>query len=136
MDVEPCPCRGKILVMDDEEAIRKLCRDVLNHFGYEAALASNGAEAVELYGQAKQAGEPFAAVILDLIVPGGMGGKEAINKLREIDPDIKAIVSSGYSDDPVTADFRKHGFSGFVAKPYDINDLVQVLHDTLTRESR
>ena len=120
--------------MDDEEAIRKLCRDVLNHFGYEAALASDGAEAVELYRQAKQAGHPFEAVILDLTVPAGMGGKEAINKLREIDPDIKAIVSSGYSDDPVTADFREHGFSAFVAKPYNINDLVQVLHDALTRE--
>ena len=134
VEIEPRPGRGRILVMDDEEAIRKLCRDVLNHFGYEAALASDGAEAVELYRQAKQAGHPFEAVILDLTVPAGMGGKEAINKLREIDPDIKAIVSSGYSDDPVTADFREHGFSGFVAKPYDINDLVQVLHDALTRE--
>ncbi len=127
--------RGRILVMDDEEIIRKLCREVLIYFGYEAVVASDGAEAIFLYKQAKAAGEPFDAVIMDLTVQGGMGGKEAIKRLRQIDPDVKAIVSSGYSDDPVMANYRDYGFDGVVAKPYEINDLARVLSAVLSPAS-
>ena len=136
IEIEPRMGRGRVLVMDDEDTIRELCGTVMNYFGYEAALARDGAEAIELYKQAAAAGEPFDVVMLDIHVPGGMGGKETIKKLREIAPDVKAIVSSGYSDDPVMARFREHGFSGFVAKPYDINDLAQVLSDVLAGKNK
>jgi PAS domain S-box-containing protein len=123
--------KGKILVMDDEEMIRNLCRSILTGFGYKAEMARDGAEAIALYKQAKAAGVPFDAVIMDLTVPGGMGGKEAIQRLQAIDPQIKAIVSSGYSDDPIMADYRRYGFSGVVAKPYDVNDLIATLNTVL-----
>ncbi|HEY7545498.1 MAG TPA: response regulator, partial [Blastocatellia bacterium] len=106
------PATGKILLMDDEERIRTVTGQILRMLGYEAEIAPNGQEAVEMYRQAMEAGVPFSAVILDLTIPGGMGGKEAIKKLLEIDPDVKAIVSSGYSNDPIMTRFREYGFSG------------------------
>jgi len=123
--------KGKILVMDDEKMIRDVVGDMLGILGYEAGFAKDGAEAVELYKKAEQSVRPFDAVIMDLTVPGGMGGKEAVRKLAEIDPEVKAIVSSGYSDDPVMADFRKYGFSNVVAKPYNIKELGDALYEVL-----
>ena len=123
--------KGKILVMDDEKMIRDVVGDMLGILGYEAEFAKDGAEAVELYKKAEQSVRPFDAVIMDLTVPGGMGGKEAVRKLAEIDPEVKAIVSSGYSDDPVMADFRKYGFSNVVAKPYNIKELGDALYEVL-----
>jgi len=82
-----------------------------------------------MFVQAHGSGQAFAAVILDLTVPGGMGGKEALARLLEIDPQVKAIVSSGYSDDPIMADFQKYGFSGVIAKPYKISELGKILHE-------
>ncbi|MBI5374890.1 MAG: PAS domain S-box protein [Candidatus Schekmanbacteria bacterium] len=117
------PEKAKILVMDDEELIRNVTGDMLNLIGYESFFANDGVEAVKLYKEAKDAGAPFDAVIMDLTIPGGMGGKEAIKKLLEIDSGVKAIVSSGYSDDHVMADYSKHGFLGVVRKPYKLNDL-------------
>jgi len=128
---KPHRAGARILVMDDEEILRRLAREILTHFGYEPALASDGAEALDMYLRAKEAGAPFDAVIMDLTVPGGMGGKEAIKRLREIDPEVKALVSSGYSNDPVLSYFRDYGFDGMVAKPYDINELVHALDELL-----
>jgi PAS domain S-box-containing protein len=119
---------GAVLVMDDEEAIRTLARQMLARLGYEATLASDGAEAVECYRKAAAAGRPFDAVILDLTIPGGMGGREAMEKLLEIDAAVKAIVSSGYSESPVMSDFKRYGFSGVLRKPYDAKLMSQVLH--------
>lgn len=119
--------KGKILVMDDEEMIRLVARTMLKRIGYEVEFANDGAEAIELYKKAKELGQPFNAVIMDLTVPGGMGGKEAIKKILEVDPEVKAIVSSGYFNDPVMADFRKYGFHGVVAKPYTIGELGEAL---------
>ena len=89
--------------------------------------AGDGAEAIGLYKQAKAASRPFAVVIMDLTIPGGMGGKETIQKLLEIDPGVKAIVSSGYSNDPIMTDYRQYGFSAVVAKPYKVQELSKTL---------
>jgi CheY-like chemotaxis protein len=125
---------GKILVMDDEKMVRDVVGSMLGILGYKTELAKDGVEAIELYKKAKQSGQPFDAVIMDLTVPGGMGGKEAIQKLVEIDPEVKAIVSSGYSDDPVMADFKKYGFSNIAAKPYNIRDLGKALYKIIKKE--
>ena len=111
---------GRVLVMDDEEIIREVAGEMLSKIGYEVEYARDGTEAIEMYRRAKERNRGFDAVIMDLTIPGGMGGKEALENLREIDPDVKAIVSSGYSNDPVMSEFKKYGFNGFVAKPYRI----------------
>ena len=122
---------GKILVMDDEEIVREVLGRLLPRLGYEAEFAGDGGEAIEMFVQAHGSGQAFAGVILDLTVPGAMGGKETMTKLLEIDPQVKAIVSSGYSDDPVMADFQKYGFSGVIAKPYRISELGKIFHDVI-----
>jgi len=124
--------RGRILVMDDEEMIRHLAGELLNYLGYEVSFTKEGGKAVEIYKEAMQSGEPFDAVILDLTIRGGIGGKEAIRKLMEIDPHVKGIVSSGYSDDSVMTDFEKYGFKGVVAKPYSVHEVSRVLDEVLT----
>jgi len=121
---------GRILVMDDEELIREIATGILEHLGYSVTTAVDGSEALKLYSDALE-GEPFDAVLLDLTVPGGMGGKEALEKLKEIDPDIRAIVTSGYSNDPIMSDFRGFGFIDVVAKPYSLDQVSEVLHRVL-----
>jgi PAS domain S-box-containing protein len=122
---------GKILVMDDDQMIRELAGEILWHLGYEVEFSQDGDEAVALYSRAMKTARPFDAVILDLTVRGGMGGKEAIQKLIDIDPDVKGIVSSGYSDDPGMTDYKQHGFSGVVAKPYTLEELGEKLSQVL-----
>jgi PAS domain S-box-containing protein len=124
---EPCVFSGKILVMDDEEMIRKLAGNMLNKLGLETSFACNGQEAIAAYETAMQAGSPFNAVILDLTVKGGMGGKDAVRHLRDLDPEVKAIVSSGYANDPGVTHFSEYGFCGVVAKPYRFDELRQML---------
>jgi nitrogen-specific signal transduction histidine kinase/CheY-like chemotaxis protein len=123
--------KGRILVMDDEKMVIKITGHLLNRLGYDATFSKDGAQAVEIYKKAMESGIPFDAVILDLTVRGGMGGKEAIKRLIEIDPKIKAIVSSGYSDSPVMTSFKDYGFIGVVAKPYNINELSEKLNEIL-----
>lgn len=118
---------GRVLVMDDEEIIRDLAGDTLTHLGYTVALARDGEEAVEMYRKSAEAGAPFDIVIMDLTVPGGMGGKEAIKKLLSLYPDAKAIVSSGYSTDRIMSDFTAHGFKGVIEKPYKMAALSELL---------
>jgi CheY-like chemotaxis protein len=119
--------KRKILVMDDEEMVRDVVKGMLRNLKYDFEPAKDGSEAIEKYKRAMESGKPFDAVIMDLTVPGGMGGKEAIKKLIEIDPKVKAIVSSGNFNDPIMANFRKYGFSGAIAKPYTNNELGQTL---------
>ena len=126
---------GKILIMDDEELIRDVARDILKSLGYETDLARDGAEALDLYRKAKNAGKPYAAVIMDLTIPGGMGGEEAVKKLLAIDPDAKAIVSSGYSTGPIMSDFKAYGFSGVITKPYRIADMGATLQLVINGKS-
>jgi two-component system cell cycle sensor histidine kinase/response regulator CckA len=123
---------GKILVMDDEESVRDVVGEMLKAAGYEYELAKNGSEAIELYKRALEGGRPFDAAIMDLTIPGGLGGKEAVKKLIEIDPKVKAIVASGYFSDPVMADFKAHGFIGVITKPYDLQTLSRTLRTVLT----
>jgi two-component system cell cycle sensor histidine kinase/response regulator CckA len=127
----PVQGKGKILLMDDEELVRKVAGEMLEVLGYDVEFARDGTAAIELYEKAKRSAQPFEVIILDLTVPGGMGGKETIRKLIEIDPGTKAIVSSGYSNDPVMAEFGKYGFRAVVAKPYKIEELGQILHEVI-----
>ncbi|MBI5469417.1 MAG: PAS domain S-box protein [Deltaproteobacteria bacterium] len=125
---------GMVLVMDDEEIVRDVSGEMLNILGCKAVFAKDGEEAVELYRKALKEGRPFAAVILDLTIPGGMGGVETVRRLLDIDPDVKAIVSSGYSKDPIMSDFRKYGFSGVIAKPYRVSDFSKAVKGVLEGE--
>jgi len=132
MKANPVIGKGRILVMDDEKMIRHLAGEILSYLGYKVSFSKDGAKAIEMYKDAMESGEPFDAVILDLTVRGGMGGKEAIRKLMEIDPHVTGIVSSGYSDDSVMTDFEKYGFKGVVAKPYSVNEVSVVLDEVIT----
>jgi two-component system, cell cycle sensor histidine kinase and response regulator CckA len=125
------PGNSRVLVMDDEEIVRVLAKAVLEQLGYQAQCVENGTQAVEVYRKAMEEGTPFAAVILDLTVPGGVGGKEAIRMLLALDPRVKAIVCSGYSTDPVMSSYREHGFSAVLSKPYRPHDLSGVLQELL-----
>jgi CheY-like chemotaxis protein len=124
--------RGRILVMDDEEAVRDVAREMLESFGYSVTVARDGAEAVAIYRQAIASGEPLDSVLMDLTVPGGMGGQEAIRKLLEIDPDVKAIVCSGYSNDLVMSSYRSYGFRGVIRKPYSLKQLSDTISEVLS----
>lgn len=130
-EMKPRKGKGRVLVMDDDDVIRGLVGEMLSHLGYETALAAEGQEAIEMYERAIDAGERFDIVIMDLTIAGGLGGKETIHQLREIDPAVKAIVSSGYSNDPVMANFEQYGFSAVIAKPYKIAELSETLHKLL-----
>ncbi|MDB6111155.1 MAG: multi-sensor hybrid histidine kinase [Pedosphaera sp.] len=128
--------QGRVLVMDDEVDILTLVREMLQMMGYEVETARDGAEALQRYQAAKQSDQAFAAVIMDLTVPEGMGGKEAIRRLKELDPQVRAIVSSGYSYDPVMANFQEYGFSGVIPKPYVMEDLARVLSEVITKKQQ
>jgi len=127
---------GRILLMDDDEIIRRGARRLLRDHGYEVECARDGAQAVELYAQAREAGQPFDAVILDLTVPDGMGGEECLRRLRALDPGVKAVVCSGYSDEAVLARYREHGFQAVVRKPYAIEELSAVLRGLIGGEAQ
>ena len=119
--------RRRVLVMDDEEAIRLLAETMLGMLDYEVVTAPDGDTALAAHAAAREAGRPFDLTVMDLTIPGGMGGKETMRRLREKDTVIRAIVSSGYSNDPVMAHYLDHGFDGVLPKPYVMNDLICVL---------
>jgi PAS domain S-box-containing protein len=123
--------QGRILVMDDEAIIRNVATKMLEYLGYETETAADGAQALTLYSQARAAGHPFAAVIVDLTIPGGMGGMETMDRLRELDEEVKVIVSSGYANDPIMANYADHGFRAVAPKPYKLQELSAVLKDVL-----
>ncbi|NWJ95612.1 MAG: response regulator [Chloroflexi bacterium] len=123
------PTKPRILVMDDEAFIRRLVVRMLTGAGYQVEVTSSGAETVERYQEAARNGEPFGLVILDLTVSQGMGGKETIEQLRQIDSRVNAIVSSGYANDPILANYRQYGFKGRLPKPYRLEDLLAVIQE-------
>jgi 2,3-bisphosphoglycerate-independent phosphoglycerate mutase len=122
--------RGKVLVMDDEKKVRDIFGLMLAKLDYETLFAKNGEEAIALYREAQNTGRPFDVVIIDLTIKDGMGGKEAMEKLREIDPRIVAILASGFSSDPITTNYKDYGFSGLISKPFgfeEVDGLIQKL---------
>jgi CheY-like chemotaxis protein len=121
----------RVLVMDDEESLRNLAQKMLERLGYEVETVKDGSDAIETYKKQMDSGEPFDGVILDLTIKGGMGGAQAIKELIKLDPDVKAIVCSGYFNDPVLANFEEYGFGGALAKPYQKADLESVLKTIL-----
>ncbi|MBI2399682.1 MAG: response regulator [Deltaproteobacteria bacterium] len=122
---------GRILVMDDEHMVREAAGTILEELGYEVEFAENGHEAIARYGDEMRAGRPFDAVIMDLTIPAGMGGKEAVRRVLEIDADARVIVSSGYSNDDIMSNFKSFGFSAVIAKPYRITDLSRTVKSVM-----
>ncbi len=120
-------CKGRILIMDDEEVVRNVISRLLRRLGYQTDCASEGGEALAMYKEAMEAENPYEVVIMDLVVPHGMGGKETMRQMLEFDPEAKGIVSSGYSNDPVMSEFRSYGFSAVVSKPVSFGELEQSL---------
>ena len=117
----------RLLFMDDDERIRILMTAMMDLLGYAVACVKDGEEAIALYRQAKESGKTFSAVILDLTIPGSMGGNEVLKRLLEIDPRVKAIISSGYADDPIMKEYRDYGFVDAIAKPYKMEQLKELL---------
>ena len=109
--------------MDDEEMIRELVAGALSRIGYEVVTAEDGEQAVRLYQLAREAGAPIDLIIMDLTIPGGMDGKDAVGEIHKVDPKAKVIVSSGYSNDPVMANFSEYGFCGAMVKPFQMREL-------------
>jgi len=124
----PITGAGKILVMDDDDSVRLLLEEMLSHLGYEVESVPDGADAIRCYQQAKAARQDYSAVILDLTVPGGLGGKDTLDKLRQIDPAVRAIVTSGYCHDSLLPQYTALGFLGMVTKPFQLGELSKVLH--------
>jgi len=126
---------GKILIMDDEPVILTVTKSLLSHLGYTVETANNGETAIETYRIALKNNQRFDAIILDLTVPAGMGGKETMSKLLEIDSQVNALVSSGYSNDPIMADYKSYGFKGIITKPYNVEELNKSLQLLLNGET-
>jgi PAS domain S-box-containing protein len=125
--------KHRILVMDDEEDIRDIFGKLLNHLGYEAEMAGEGHEAISKFRDAREADAPFSAVILDLTVKDGLGGRQTLKKLLQIDPDVKAVITTSYGDDPIVTGFRYFGFAAALVKPFTVQDLQDSL-DALLAE--
>ncbi len=127
----PTPGGGRILVLDDEEMIRRLMTKMLGALGYQAVAVADGGDALKRYQAAQDTGQPFDAVIMDLTIPGGLGGRETLPRLQALDPGVRAIVSSGYATDPILAHYRDYGFVAMLPKPYRLAEVSAVLAGVL-----
>jgi CheY-like chemotaxis protein len=125
------PGSARVLVMDDDEVIQEIISEMLQVAGYTVVAAGDGRQAIDLYREAMEKGEPFSVVIADLTIPGGMGGKEMAVDLLAFDPNARLIVSSGYSSDPVMANHAEYGFKAVIVKPYKMEELVATLQQVL-----
>jgi CheY-like chemotaxis protein len=123
--------RGRALVMDDDRGVQQVACEMLTHIGFSVTTVANGTAAVEAYSSARTSGEPYDFVLVDLTIPGGKGGLETLRELLEVDPDVRAIVSSGYFSDPAMFDFGSYGFCGILPKPYSLSDLRRLLGSLL-----
>jgi DNA-binding NtrC family response regulator len=113
--------------MDDEPSVRETCHDIISFLGYDVDCTEDGEELINFYKQALEENIHIDAVVVDLTVPGKMGGKEAFQKLKEIDKNVVGIVSSGYTDDSTMSNYKDFGFSGIIVKPYQVDDMAEVL---------
>lgn len=125
---------GKILIMDDNDSILKIAGKILNKIGYETVLSTDGAEAIDIYKKAYHSQNPFDLVILDLTVPGGMGGATAMKQLLQINPEVKAVVSSGYSNNPIMSNYEDYGFCDVIPKPYKMAQIAEILNNILKKD--
>jgi CheY-like chemotaxis protein len=123
--------KGKILVMDDNQSLNRVMKRILTSVGYEVEFAGTGEQAIDLYKKAGKALKPFDAVIMDLSIPGGLGGEQAVGMLLEIDPAAKVIAASGNSNNPVMSEFAKYGFRAAVTKPFAINEISELLQSLI-----
>ncbi len=123
----PPKANGRILVMDDEKMVREIAKDMLENLGYEIVTVADGQMAIEAYKKEMERGRPFDAVILDITVPGGLGGEDTIKELLKIDEDATVIVSSGYANDPIMSSYERFGFKACISKPYSLRELSKVL---------
>ena len=114
--------------MDDEDMVGEIACQMLKYLGFQGVWVANGAAAVQEYDKQKETGQAYSAVIMDLTIPGGMGGREAIVELLALDPSVKAFVSSGYANDPIMVNYKDYGFAGAIAKPFDIAAVQQILN--------
>lgn len=117
----------KVLIMDDEEIVAEIAQQMLSYLGYESDVVQSGEEAIKEYTSAFEHGEPYAFVIMDLNIPRGMGGIEAVRHILEVDSKARVVVSSGYSGDPIMQQYGDYGFSASIAKPFDIQGLQSVV---------
>ncbi|HON07345.1 MAG TPA: response regulator, partial [Verrucomicrobiota bacterium] len=124
----------RVLIMDDEENICALVKAILERYGLQVESAVNGEDAIRKFITAKQLGMPFDLVILDLTIHGGIGGKEVVVELKKYDPNIKAVVSSGYSFDPIMSNYKDYGFVGVIQKPYSADELKNIVTELLTHD--
>jgi len=131
---KPVYGQGKILIMDDDEDILNIAGEMLSTLGYEVEYAKNGVEAIDKYKKMLEQNNPFDLVIMDLTIPGGMGGKDAIKGLLALDRHVKAIVSSGYSDDPIMGNHTEYGFVGVALKPYKLNELSEIVQKAIKQK--
>jgi len=118
---------GSVLVMDDDEMVRELATLTLGRLGYLVKTCCNGKEAISLYQAALEAGTPFSVVLMDLTIPGSMGGVETARQILAFDPAAPLVVSSGYSEDPVMASYREYGFCAAIEKPYNADDIAKII---------
>jgi PAS domain S-box-containing protein len=130
-DNQPIRGKGRILVLDDDRIIRELVSIMLGNFGYDVTTVVDGIEVIDEYKTAMTSGCPFDAVIMDLTIPGGMGAKETISILKDLDPRVKAVISSGYSNDPIVNEYSDHGFKGAIIKPYGLKELISVINSVI-----
>lgn len=121
----------KIMVMDDEEIVGDVTKQMLIYLGYDVSVVADGREAIQLYRDAFEKGQSFHAVIMDLNIPNGMGGREAVKEVMQIDANARILVASGYSSDPVIKEYQKYGFCGSIAKPFDIKELQDSIQSAL-----
>ena len=129
----PLTRNGKILVMDDDELLTLIIARMLTGLGYTAKAVNDGETAIDLYNKERDSGQPFDAVILDLKVPGGMGGMETLRRLRDIDGNVGAVISSGASWEEVMQDYRSYGFLAALPKPFVLEDLAEAVHTAILR---
>lgn len=123
--------KGTILIMDDEEMVCEIAGQMFEYLEYDVVITNDGADAIHVYQERFEQGNPFDMVVMDLNIPGGIGGKEAVKDILKIDPNAKVVVSSGYSTDPLMINFAENGFSGVLAKPFEVAAVEGLLKDML-----